>query len=83
MVFVLVLSLLLNVVFGYGAFNALRKLEYYEAFVAELDSQLKYVLNSMRAIDIRGSFEADDEVGIVFTVIKKLVETLEQYANRE
>jgi hypothetical protein len=32
------------------------------------------MLEEMRAIDIRGSFEADDEVGSVFTQLKALIQ---------
>jgi hypothetical protein len=32
------------------------------------------MLDEMRALDIKGSFEADDEVGAVFTELKNLIE---------
>lgn len=32
------------------------------------------MLADMKAIDLRGSFEADDEVGSVFTELKGIVE---------
>lgn len=35
---------------------------------------LENMLDEMRAIDIKGSFEADDEVGTVFTELKDLIE---------
>jgi hypothetical protein len=34
------------------------------------------VLETIKSIDIRGSFEADDEVGAVFDSIKFMVNTL-------
>lgn len=36
---------------------------------------LNLMLNQMRDIDIRGSFESDDEVGGVFNQLKDLIET--------
>jgi hypothetical protein len=36
------------------------------------------MLEEMRQIDIRGSFESDDEVGVVF---KELKNTIEKYKN--
>jgi menaquinone-dependent protoporphyrinogen IX oxidase len=36
---------------------------------------LEMMLKQMREIDIRGSFESDDEVGAVFTQLKELIET--------
>jgi menaquinone-dependent protoporphyrinogen IX oxidase len=35
---------------------------------------LEMMLKQMREIDIRGSFESDDEVGSVFTELKNLIE---------
>lgn len=39
-----------------------------------VQSSLNTMLDEMREIDIRGSFESDDEVGTVFTELKQLVE---------
>jgi len=35
---------------------------------------LEKMLEEMRQIDIRGSFESDDEVGAVFTELKDIIE---------
>jgi len=37
-------------------------------------STLEKMLEEMKEIDIRGSFEADDEVGVVFTELKNIIE---------
>ena len=37
---------------------------------------LEKMLEEMKEIDIRGSFESDDEVGVVF---KELKDTIEKY----
>jgi hypothetical protein len=39
---------------------------------------LEKMLEDMKEIDIRGSFESDDEVGVVF---KELKDTIEKYKN--
>ena len=44
--------------------------------INEIAGILDLMLNEMREIDIRGSFEADDEVGSVFKLLK---ETIEKY----
>lgn len=44
----------------------------------ETKKNLNIMLEQMRDIDIRGSFESDDEVGAVFTQLKNLIE---QYNN--
>jgi uncharacterized protein YsxB (DUF464 family) len=36
---------------------------------------LENMLKQMREIDLRGSFESDDEVGAVFTQLKDLIES--------
>jgi hypothetical protein len=40
---------------------------------------LDSMLDKMREIDLRGSFESDDEVGVVFSELKS---TIESYKNK-
>jgi hypothetical protein len=42
--------------------------------VEESQATLEKMLEEMRTIDIKGSFEADDEVGTVFTELKELIQ---------
>ena len=52
----------------------LNKIEdYYELNESTLDT-LESMLEEMRAIDLKGSFESDDEVGTVFTELKNIIE---------
>jgi hypothetical protein len=46
----------------------------YDVRQDETKKILELMLSQMRDIDIRGSFESDDEVGVVFTELKSLVE---------
>jgi len=41
----------------------------------ETEQNLEVMLQNMRNIDIKGSFESDDEVGAVFSDLKKTIET--------
>ena len=43
----------------------------------QIDTQIKVesMLEKMREIDLKGSFESDDEVGAVFTQLKDIIET--------
>lgn len=43
----------------------------------QIDTQIKVesMLAKMREIDLKGSFESDDEVGDVFTQLKEIIET--------
>jgi hypothetical protein len=42
--------------------------------VEESQETLERMLQEMRTLDIKGSFEADDEVGTVFAELKDLIE---------
>lgn len=39
------------------------------------EEKLESMLQTMKDIDIRGSFESDDEVGAVFSELKETIET--------
>lgn len=79
---VLGLSILLNVVLFYRGYKLVEQVERYQQAYSELeedvDSVLTQMLEEMREIDIRGSFESDDEVGVVF---KELKDVIEKYKN--
>jgi hypothetical protein len=47
----------------------------YEDRQLETEERLESMLKTMREIDIKGSFESDDEVGAVFTELKGIIET--------
>jgi hypothetical protein len=79
----LILSLLLNLSLGVGAYNLLRSTEKYEDFISGLNLNLRLVLQNMRSIDLRGSFEADDEVGHVFKGLRGMVESLDLFLQPE
>ena len=48
-----------------------------EYFDNQINTQIKLesMLKQMREIDLKGSFESDDEVGSVFTQLKDIIET--------
>ena len=53
-----------------------------KSFDAEQEQTMKTLsnmLNEMKEIDLKGSFESDDEVGVVFTQLK---DTIESYKNQ-
>lgn len=60
--------------------------EYYETKIQNVEQKLiqtklaiENTLEGLNQVDIRGSFESDDEVGFAFKDIKKLNEELLQY----
>ena len=73
-----------NIFFIYRGTQLIRQVE---DAINEMDAQneitintLEKMLEEMRQIDIRGSFEADDEVGVVFTELKDIIE---KYKNNQ
>ena len=49
----------------------------------QINTQIKIesMLSKMKEIDIRGSFESDDEVGAVFSELKETIETYKTKSN--
>jgi hypothetical protein len=74
----LLLSLVVNVVLILRGIELVSQIEqaqtdYYELNEYTLE-KFETMLEDMRAIDLRGSFESDDEVGTVFTELKDIIE---------
>lgn len=69
----------------FRAIVLIRRIEMMEDIVIQYDERqdqtvvvLERMLQQMRDIDLRGSFESDDEVGAVFTQLKDLIEQYKQ-----
>ena len=79
---ILGLSILFNIILFYRGYKLVEQIERYQQAYSELeddvDVTLTQMLEEMREIDIRGSFESDDEVGVVF---KELKDVIEKYKN--
>jgi hypothetical protein len=78
---ILTISILLNILLFIRGMILVKQNEQLADAIIEADSvveesqeTLEKMLDEMRAIDIKGSFEADDEVGTVFTELKELIE---------
>jgi len=78
---ILTISILLNIIlFIRGMVLVKQTEELTDAIIAaqsildESQQTLEKMLEEMRAVDIKGSFEADDEVGTVFTELKDIIE---------
>lgn len=79
---ILGLSILLNIILLYRGYKLVEQIErYQQRYIDVEDDTIKTfesMLDEMREIDIRGSFESDDEVGVVF---KELKDVIEKYKN--
>lgn len=72
----LVLSVVANVFLGVVAYRALERATLCEDLAEAVLTRLTQIVTDIRFVDIRGSFEADDEVGAVFKAILHTIETL-------
>jgi len=78
---ILIISILLNILLFVRGMILVRQNEQLADAVIESDNvveesqaTLEKMLEEMRSLDIKGSFEADDEVGTVFSELKELIE---------
>jgi hypothetical protein len=92
MITALIITLLSSLicVLIFGIVNLTKRIEKYEEHIDELETGVDFyrdLVDNIRQemletqsrlieVDIRGSFEADDEVGFVFKDIKSLIEDL-------
>ena len=75
-------SAILNIVLLVGVRNLLRQNEQLEDRVVEtvttVRNRVLKALDQMRVIDTKQAFEKDDEVGVTFGQLKKIVEELNE-----
>lgn len=74
------LSIILNIILLIGVRNLLSQNEQLEDRVVETVSSVRdkvaNALDGMRKLDTREAFEKDDEVGVTFDELKRIVEDL-------
>ena len=63
---------------GYVIWNLTRKTEMLETWVQSFSTKVVNVRNELTEIDATGHFEADDEIGTIFTGIKEIISDLEE-----
>jgi len=59
------------------------KIDAYEKYIGEMKDRFNITYEVMKQADIRGSFEADDEVGSAFQVMKQAVDNLNGFVQDE
>jgi hypothetical protein len=86
MIILLPISIILNIILLNRGIHYIKQNETLSDLIKEYDDRddetrikLELMLNDMREIDLKGSFESDDEVGVVFTELKN---TIESYKNQ-
>jgi hypothetical protein len=75
-------SIIFNVLLIIRGINFVKQNEKLTDIVSNYDDiqintqiKLESMLSKMREIDLKGSFESDDEVGVVFSELKETIET--------
>ena len=75
------ISIFINLILIYGVRNLLKQNEQLEdklvILVQDTRDRISLALENMRSLDNREVFEKDDEVGVTFQEIKKIIEDLE------
>jgi hypothetical protein len=86
MIFIVIILVLTVVVLGFTTFNLLKKNEKQEDILASYLTYLNKISDiidlsdkKIHEIDVKGSFESDDEVGFFFTNIKMIQDVLNQF----
>ena len=86
MVILLPTSLILNIVLILKGITYVKQNEQLNDIIQDYDNRqdntlitLENMLGEMKEIDLKGSFESDDEVGVVFSELKN---TIESYKNQ-
>lgn len=86
MAILLPISIILNIVLIFRGIAYVKQNEQLTDLVSDYDLRqdntlitLENMLAEMKQVDLKGSFESDDEVGAVFTQLK---DTIESYKNQ-
>ena len=68
---------------GYVIWNLTRKTELLETWVEDFTDRVNRVQQELSDIDSTGHFEADDEIGTIFSSIKEVVNELNDFVEGE
>jgi len=86
MVILLPASIIFNILLLIRGINLVKQNEKLSDTILDYDNRetntlitLENMLGEMKEIDLKGSFESDDEVGVVFSELKN---TIESYKNK-
>ena len=78
----IILSLVV-ITLGWTTFNLTRKVERLETWIEGYVERINETQSTLKEIDEKGNFEADDEIGVIFTAIKEAIEELNEITEQE
>ena len=82
MIVEIILGILL-VITSYTTFNQFRKVERLESWIESYAERIQDTQSILDEIDNSGSFEADDEIAVIFESIKGAVNQLDKITDKE
>ena len=80
---ILGLMVIIFITESYVIWNLLNKVELLETWVEDFSDRVAGTWEEIKTIDSTGHFEADDEVGSIFSSIKETIEELNQYIEED
>ena len=80
---ILVLMVLLFVTSCYIIWNLNAKQEVLEDWIVNFMEVIEKIQFDLKQIDYKGYFEADDEVGIIFKEMQKIIKQLDNFKGEE
>lgn len=83
MIFLVILLTIFVIILSYTSYNLYKKLLFFEDKFYQIENDIKLSIKYMKAIDLNGAFESDDEVGQVFDQMKNIVYSLEEILYEE
>ena len=78
----IILSLIV-ITLSWTTFNLTRKVERLETWIENYAERIQETKRILDEVDIKGSFEADDEIGVVFQSIKEAVDEINEITQEE
>ena len=78
----IILSLFV-IILSWTTFNLTRKVERLETWIEDYAQRVQDTSRVLKEIDQKGNFEADDEVGVIFTAIKEAIDELNEITQEE
>ena len=74
---------IISLTLSYVVFNLTRKVERLETWVEDYAQRIQDTKRVLDEVDTTGHFEADDEIGTVFTSIKEAIDELNEITEQE
>ena len=78
-----ILLSIIVLILGWTTFNLTRKTERLESWIEDYAQRIQDTKRVLDELDNRGTFKADDEIGVVFTAIKEAVDEINEITEKE